>query len=400
MSRYTAVVVTTIVQVCTAFAALAIPSTAPLMIHQFGPGAPGVGTFVSITYAAAAVASVAAGGLVPQLGPIRLCQISLLACATGLAMVGGGTPVWLILGAIGVGIGYGPVTPASSYLLAATTSPKNRRFVFSLKQTGVPAGAALAGAVMPVAMLFMGWRAAVWLVAACYVCIALAMDPARRLLDGQIGLSGHRRFHLLAALTAIFARADLRRLGITAFVLGGAQMCASTFIVSYLHASYGMSLIHAGFLLSVTNVAGVLFRLIWGAAVDRGIGSSKLLAFLAILTGLANFSMADPEMMSRTLSAFGTCVVLGAAAIGWNGVLLAEIPQVVPQAEVGIATSGCLFFSFAGVVALPALFGAVEQANGGYAASWMSIGVMALVLGVALLVANDAASRRRSVDAQ
>ncbi|MFE1235042.1 MFS transporter, partial [Streptomyces sp. NPDC058745] len=130
-------------------------------------------------------------------------------------------------------MGYGPVTPASSYLLAATTSPKNRRFVFSLKQTGVPAGAALAGAVMPVAMLFMGWRAAVWLVAACYVCIALAMDPARRLLDGQIGLSDHRRFQVLAALTAVFASADLRRLGITAFVLGGAQMCASTFIVSY-----------------------------------------------------------------------------------------------------------------------------------------------------------------------
>ena len=60
-----------------------------------------------------------------------------------------------------IGLGYGPITPASSQVLARTTPPARMALTFSIKQTGVPAGAALAGAVLPALALAVGWRARV-----------------------------------------------------------------------------------------------------------------------------------------------------------------------------------------------------------------------------------------------
>ena len=59
-----------------------------------------------------------------------------------------GAPALFVVGAILLGAGYGPVTPASSHILARSTPPQRLSLVFSLKQTGVPLGGALAGAVV------------------------------------------------------------------------------------------------------------------------------------------------------------------------------------------------------------------------------------------------------------
>ena len=64
------------------------------------------------------------------------------------------------LGALVMGTGYGPVTPSSSAILVDRTPENRRAFVFSLKQTGVPIGGALAGAIIPALILAIGWKAA------------------------------------------------------------------------------------------------------------------------------------------------------------------------------------------------------------------------------------------------
>ena len=57
-------------------------------------------------------------------------------------------------------------------------------------------------------------------------------------------------------------------------------------------------------------------------------------------------------------------VLLGATATGWNGVFLAEIIHDVRPAEVGLATSGSLMFTYLGIVLGPSLFGALASATG------------------------------------
>jgi len=55
--------------------------------------------------------------------------------------------------------------------------------VFSIKQTGVPAGGMLAGALVPGLLLLAGWQGALLAVAAaCLACVGLA-QPLRAALD-------------------------------------------------------------------------------------------------------------------------------------------------------------------------------------------------------------------------
>ncbi|TFE40007.1 MFS transporter [Paraburkholderia dipogonis] len=389
MNAATAVTSTTVVQVLTAFAALTIPSLVPLVVGEAGLHAVDVGTFISIVYAAAALVTIFAGHLVHRFGAIRTCQFAVALCAAGLLMARTGSAVGLVAGAVALGLGYGPVTPASSHLLSQSTSAANRRLIFSLKQTGVPAGTALAGALVPVATLALGWRVALGLVVIVCLLVALGLQAVRTGLDEPTNNHGYNaRPGMLSSITIALSQPYLRLLALTAFVLGGAQMCASTFLISYFYRGLGYPPLAAGAMLSVANVAGVVFRLVWGAAADRGANPRLLLAALALLTCFAQAIVAWPSLMASHAAAMAVCFVMGAAAIGWNGVLLAEIAEAVPVNQVSTATAGCLFFSFGGVMTFPAFFGAIRHASGGYSASWLWMAGTAAALALILLVSG------------
>jgi hypothetical protein len=53
-------------------------------------------------------------------------------------------------------------------VLAKTTSPESMALVFSIKQTGVPAGTALADLLVPPITVAFGWHSAVVLLAIGY----------------------------------------------------------------------------------------------------------------------------------------------------------------------------------------------------------------------------------------
>src|SRR5207237_10034945 len=85
----------------------------------------------------------------------------------------------LVLAPLVIGAGYGPITPASSHVLARTTPPSRMALTFSIKQTGVPAGAAIAGAVLPVMAGGRGSRAAVISIAIIALVIAVVPESTR-----------------------------------------------------------------------------------------------------------------------------------------------------------------------------------------------------------------------------
>ncbi|SAK98380.1 transmembrane sugar transporter [Caballeronia hypogeia] len=385
MKATTAVVSTTIVQIATAFAALTIPSLTAVVQTQPGFHAINPGTFISILYAAAAVATIFAGIVVQSLGPIRTCQVAVFCCAAGLTLALHGSTVSLILGALALGLGYGPITPASSQLLSAATSTSNRRLIFSFKQTGVPAGTALAGALIPVVTVDLGWKAALILVAAVCIAIALAIQPlasrpARVQQESRPGRPVWWR-----SVAVALAHPYLRLLSLSAFVLGGAQMCASTFLASYFFGNVGYTALRAGAMLTVANVSGAVFRLIWGAVADRGVSPRFLLAGLSLTACLAEVVMASAGLMANFTVAVLICFLLGAAVIGWNGLLLSEVADAVPAEKVAAATAGCLFFSFGGVMTFPAAFGIVQRLSGGFDMSWLLMAGANALLGVMLL---------------
>jgi len=184
-----ALAITLAIQIFTAVAATATSVLAPEIGRDLGIAPKLVGAFVGIVYAGSMAASLASGMFIEHHGPIRVSQVCVLLCAAGLLTIGAGTAftgttiVVLALAPVIIGLGYGPITPASSELLARTASPSRMALTFSIKQTGVPAGAALSGAVLPILALRFGWHVAFALIAAVGVGVAALSQVVRTSLD-------------------------------------------------------------------------------------------------------------------------------------------------------------------------------------------------------------------------
>ncbi len=392
-SAAAALITTTAIQIAASAAVLTMPAIAPLVAADLQLPTSLVGTYLSLVYVGAATAALLGGGLVLRVGALRLSQVSLLACALGLLL--GLVPATAVvaLAAVVLGCGYGPITPASSHVLARTASPARLGLTFSIKQTGVPAGAALAGLAVPPLALAFGWREAVAAVAVLAVVITLAAQPLRRELDAD----RHRgaRFslaHFAAALRLVIASPALRTMAAVSFVYAGMQMCVSGFIVAYLAEEVGVGLVTAGIGLTVANVAGVAARIGWGAFADRVLSPRTTLALLGAMMAVAAAVSATFSAVWPLSAMLLVVAALGATAIGWNGVFLAETARVSPPGQTALATGGCLFFTYVGVVCSPLAFGMLQRASGSYALCFAVAAAVCAAVALALMLRRPIAT--------
>lgn len=372
-------VLTLAIQALVAWALLTLPVMAPVVGQAIGVSATYVGLYVALVYAGAMFGSLAAGAAVAHFGAIRVSQGGLVLCALGLALCAVPSLPVITLGALLIGVGYGPVTPASSHLLARTTTPANMSMVFSLKQTGVPLGGVLAGAIVPGLMLLTNWQAALlWVALACLVCAALA-QPLRAGLDTDRDASRPLALgHLGRPIHLVLSHRALRTLAICSFFFSATQLSLVTYLVSYLYDSLAYGLVAAGFALSVSQTAGIGGRVLWGYVADRFLGARRMLAALGALMALCALATALLVPAMPTWLVWLILALFGASAIGWNGVYLAEVARQAPAGQASMATGGTLAFTFLGVVLGPPLFGALSGLFHSYRAGYAALAIPTL----------------------
>lgn len=390
-------VVTIAVQALVSLAALAAPVMAPAAALSTGVPAGWVGIFVGVVYAAACASTLVAGDLVSRFGPIRMSQVSLVLCGLGLFAAALATPASLVLSAVLIGLGYGPVTPASSHILIRTTPPHRMSLTFSLKQTGVPLGGMLAGLMVPLLIHGFGWQGAAICLGVAVLAMAAVTQTIRPMFD-----SDRDPLHLLAPsralrpLMKVLATPALRDLGFCSFFFGAMQLCLTSFLVLYLTEARGVSLVTAGSILAVAQVAGVVGRLGWGWMADKLIVPRLLLGLLGLGMGAAGISLAmigpDVPVLGFALIA----AIFGASAIGWNGVFLAEVARLAAPGEVGAATGASLFLTYAGVVVGPPAFAGLVAQSHSYPLGFLAFGALLSAVGLFLMLTGPRRGGRQA----
>jgi MFS family permease len=373
---------------------LTVPVLAPAIAAETGLPLGLVGVHTALVYAGALVTGPMTAGLVRRHGGVRVLQGALLIIAFGIALAAIGTPSALVASALVAGAGHGPVTPGGSQLIAARTPPRRRALVFSLKQTGVPAGAMLVAAAAPAIAALAGWRAGVLAIAATSLLVAAAIQPLRRPLDAErdpkAGGAGPGAFLRESAGTLGLLRHHpaLLRLTLMSCAYGIAQFCFLTFFVAFQVASLGSGLAEAGLLLAAAQVMGVLGRIGWALAADRwGARPVLVLCGLGAAAGGTVLALAGPGWPVLPVLLAG--MAMGATAVGWNGVMLAEAARIAPGGQVGAATAALSFcFGVTMLVAPPAFSGLVGLTSG-YGAGFLMC-VLAALAG-AFAIARGAA---------
>jgi len=184
----------------------------------------------------------------------------------------------------------------------------------------------------------------------------------------------------------VLAERRLRQLCLAGFVYGGVQITLVTFLVTFLVESFLLSLVLAGLVMAVAQIASVTGRIVWGVLADRVLKRRTMLGLLGIGMGISSLLAltAGPEWPRWLLFVYASA--FGATAVGWNGVYLAEVARLAPEGRASAATGGALFFTFLGVVITPPLFHVVLALAGSYAVAYSVFAAPALAVGVWLLV--------------
>jgi len=342
-----------------------------------------IGAFMATIYLAAAVATAACGGLIRRRGALRVSQGALAMTAAGLALYVTAVPVLVLAGAVIVGMGLGPVTPASAHLLIRRTPPQRRSLVFSLRQTGVPLGNALAGATVPPLVLAFGWRATTLAVAGLCLALAAAAETLRADLDADADPAARSERGLAGAYATVLRSPPLLRLTLGSIGFSALQTCFGAFVVSFLTTDSGLDLAASGLILAIAQATAMGARILWGWIADRLVAPRKLLCGLGIAMAASGVLFAFVTDAWPFAPIAAVTVVIGATAIGWNGVLLAEVARLAPPGTVGSTTGAALSLTFLGAVTAPLLFGAIV-AWSGYRVAFVMVAIGAGIAGIVI----------------
>jgi MFS family permease len=363
------------------------PVMAPAAAPTLGVSPATVGYFVTMAYLGSMIGTVTGGGWIARFGPIRVSQIGMVLCGCGLAVAATGSLPAVLAGALLVGLGYGPATPASSVILARASPPGMLSLTFSIKQTGVPLGTAIAGAAVPSLVLLLGWQGAALAVGAVCAAFSLVIGPLRERYDSDRNRSAPVSLRSAYAPVLLVVREPrILRLALVSFVYGGVQITLVAYLVAFMTDSFALSLVLAGLVMAASQLTSVAARVVWGVVADRVLTRRATLGMLGAgmgLTALAALA-AGPDWPLWSLFAFA--MALGATAVGWNGVFLAELTRLAPSGRVGDVTGGAAFFTFLGVVVSPPLFHFLLGLTASYGATYALFGIAPLLVGVTLLL--------------
>jgi nitrate/nitrite transporter NarK len=342
-----------------------------------------VGVYLAISSVAGFVTTLGCGGFILRYGALRMTQVGMLALGAGLALTSLG---WLPLFAAGAligGLGQAVSTPSSSHLLGRLSPRRLAPLVFSIKQTGVPAGLMLAGVVAPMLVAAADWRTALLVIAGLCIASVVALQPLRARFD--VDRNPEQPLSpadIRANVATVLRDPALRIMCLAMFSFVGLQSLFTGFFVLYLVRGLGYDLERAGLVFAVAVAVAVPARIGWGWLATRLIKPATLLSVLGVgMAGAAALTaLIDPAWPTWAVTLIATA--LSATAVSWHGVLLAEVARLSPPGRIGATTGAVLACGDAGSLVLPLLFSAALALTGGYATGFL-IGAM-LALGVGL----------------
>jgi MFS family permease len=325
------------------------------------------------------------GSFIIRYGALRMSQVALVMLAAGMAIAAEGGVLGFALSAVIGGTGAAVSTPTSSQLLGRVSPRRYAPLVFSIKQTAVPAGLLIGGALAPAMASGIGWRGAMLAVAAACLAFVFMLQPLRRRFDADRDPS--RAFRLSdfkTTIASVLAGGELRALSFACFAFNGIQQVFTAYFVVFL-TQLGYSVVAAGFVFSTVVAIAVPGRIAWGWIGSFHVAPRLVMAGLALgmaasvaLTGL--FDAGWPTLAIGVVAG-----ILSATAMSWHGILLSETARLAPDGMAGSVTGGVLSFGQMGALLGPLAYSGLLSATGSYGIGWTVCAIPALLVGITLL---------------
>ena len=346
-----------------------------------------IGFYTTLVYIGALSGTLATPYLLTRLS-VRTVQIAGLgAIAVGMLLFGqlGASLPEMAAASAGIlmmGLVYGALVPASAQILSSKFPDRLQPLVVSIKQTGVPVGTAIGAIVAPLLVSGDDWSGlAVWLAMACAL-VMLVSAPGLAGFGRVAGGAVVRAFRLSDLLLG-FRFPALRRLMLVSLLYALNQAAMTTFLVLALVWQHDQSVGQAAGYLAMATLSGAMARIALGVSASRFGHIYAHLGLLGLISGVAWLLLlvAEPGPVRLAVGA----VLLGATAMGWNGLLLAQLAIEAPPGQGTVAVSAGVSLAYLGVVIGPLLFSALLLVTGNRMAAIAGLDVAAVLMGGWLL---------------
>ncbi|MEU9624914.1 MFS transporter, partial [Streptomyces sp. NPDC048155] len=295
-----------------------------------------------------------------------------------------------------VGAGYSTVQPGGSKSVASWFDASRRGFAMGVRQAGLPLGAALASAVLPLLAGAFGWRAT--LVAGGLVALLGAgvfmgfyrQPPTRathRAEEPRVALGSQ-----LGGRLRMLREPSMVKIMLSGTSLISVQCGVGILTVLYLHEVASVGAGSAALVLVAAQGAGVVGRICLAAWSDRsrsGRHASVTVCMVAVIAGMAVL------MTPLGCSPSAACVVLvwlGFFGFGWYGPWVAYVAESAPPDRTGFALGLAMSVNQVAIVLVPPALGLLKDLTGSFTPAW---GLLSTMTAVALAVSAGAGRRSR-----
>lgn len=379
----------TLAQATEAFTVQGFPALVPFLSEELAISKARLGMLTSSFFAGGFISVIPAGWVIDRIGVRMSMSIGLGLMAAAVSIGALTHSFWtLYICLLLAGIGFGSVYPATTKAVMHWAPPKLRGTMMGIKQTGVPAGGAVAAVVLPLLALRLGWRGALLIAAAaCAVCLVLCHVLYRTHPDEihstARGTHSAPRPDGRAPLRAALRSRDIWLVNISGLFFLATQSTMVAWMMTYLRSELALPVVAAGGVLAAMQIGGAAGRLGWGTVSDLFFGGRRvpIIALLGLGSGVVLWTLSF-----LTQAGYGTLIVVallaGLCGIGWVGMVTVLRAELAPREGVGIVTSLGSFMGYAGSLVGPPLFGLLLDRTGDYRLGWRLLGVCAVLAGL------------------
>lgn len=293
--------------------------------------------------------------------------------------------VWLLI----TGMWTAASTPAGSKAIMSWFPPNERGFALGIRQTGTPAAGMLAALSLPAAASCFGWRGAMYVMAGvaifgAFLC-ATTYQEQPKVSNLKMGQQSPGKMSEVLKNRNIWIACS------TGFAYAGAQFVVLSYLILYLVQKMNFSIYMASMFLALAQLGGVIGRVVWGILSDRLFHGARKISFILIgvITAIMTLIMALLPSFVPLWLVIVLIFCLGFAAIGWAGIYIAMLSEIVHKEQSGTAVGLGSSISQLGIFVFPPLFGFLADRSGSYDLSWMITAGLVLVSVVAFLFVRE-----------
>lgn len=354
---------------------------------DLGFGAARLGVAGALHFGLAAAVAHPAGSLVQRVGATTGLRIGAVLAATAGAVASTAGIWWMILVVTALGGLANAFMQVSANVVLASDAPYHRQGIsFGAKQGAIPLAGTLAGVLLPIVGVAVGWRWPYVIAGAAAAVAAVLAPPVMNPGPPPSSIPGDRTGPRLSS--------SLKWLALGGACGGAAGNALSLFVVPWA-VGVGVSEAGAGTLLAAGSALVFVVRLSSGWLADRNHSSGH-----REMTFLLGLGAAACAVLALGLSVPSDVVAMPLAMMGswgWPGLVYFTVVRIHPEAPArasGAILAGNLTGTLLGPMAVGLL---AEQSR--FHTAWAACGLLSLVaMGAMVMSGRELRMRLGGVD--